>query len=245
MTATTGEFAYSPVAPALAGAQGGGGDAYGAMIDGVRDDCGLVVGAIDWVLRKVGFDLIGAIMDPIAGDFNGVSDIRSGWANASGALTDISGNYAAMEAALPGVWLGDAAEACRADLTRVAEAYGRQGEAAALIATAIENMLDATETTVQLVAECLSFIDEIVISLTPAKVLKEIATGGGGIRKCISLAEKAIDYIRKLDKLIPALLQAVAAMSSVMKGINVALAFAEIGTQAGAGGMADDVAGSA
>ena len=80
--------------------------AEGALIDSLRDDCGYVIQGIDWVTRKVGFDLIGSIFDPIAGDFGTVDAMSASWASAGTALGDISANYGSMVTALPEAWEG-------------------------------------------------------------------------------------------------------------------------------------------
>ena len=52
-----------------------------------------ILQAVDWVARKIGYDLIGAIMDPIAGDFSAVDGMRMDWQSISHGLDTIGGNY--------------------------------------------------------------------------------------------------------------------------------------------------------
>ena len=70
-----------------------------------------------------------------------------------------------------------------------------------------------------------------MLSLTAAKILKEIATFGGNIRKIVSLVRRAIDFVQDLSKLIPALLQAAAALAAVMKATNAVLKLSARGRQ--------------
>ncbi|QIK67018.1 hypothetical protein G7072_12290 [Nocardioides sp. HDW12B] len=219
--------------------------AEGALIDSLRDDCGYVIQGIDWVTRKVGFDLIGSIFDPIAGDFGTVDAMSASWASAGTALGDISENYAAMVTALPEAWEGPASSAALTHLSQVSDAHATQQEACTLISRQIQNMLEMTRTTCELIAECLSFVDEIVLSLTAAKILKEIATFGGNIRKIVSLVRRAIDFVQDLSKLIPALLKAAAGLAAVMKATNAVLKLSVVGTNYGAGNYVNETADAA
>lgn len=195
----------------------------GALIDSLRDDCGYVIQGIDWVTRKVGFDLIGSIFDPIAGDFGTVDAMSASWATAGTALGDVADNYASIVAALPEAWEGPASAAAMQHLQGVSDAHATQQEACTLISRQIQNMLEMTRTACEFIAECLSFVDEIVLSLTAAKIIKEIATFGGNIRKIVSLVRRAIDFVQDLSKLIPQLLHAAAALAAVMKATNAML----------------------
>ena len=54
-------------------------NAEGDLIDSLRNECGFILQAVDWIARKLGYDLVGAIMDPIAGDFSAVDGMRMDW----------------------------------------------------------------------------------------------------------------------------------------------------------------------
>ncbi|ROR91227.1 hypothetical protein [Nocardioides aurantiacus] len=216
--------------------------AEGELIESLRDKCGIVIGAIDWVARKVGFDLIGSIFDPIAGGFGTVDSMAASWATTGRALEDIAANYEQMVQQIPGGWTGDAAEACCANLAAVAEAHGVQGEACVLMAQQLQSMLEATRVTCELIAETLSLVDEIVLSFGVTKLLKEVVTGGATIRRVATLLMKAIDYVQDLQKLIPNLLRAAALLSSMLKALHLSFSFAAGATEYSNAQQVDEVA---
>ena len=217
-----------------------GGD--GPLIDQIRDNCGFIIQAIDWVTRKLGFDLIAAIFDPIAGDYDAVDAMAANWGVLGAALGQIGQNFEALSGATPGVWTGDASEAAVAKLGTFADGFATQAEGAELIGVAMQDMLVATKAIVEFLADLLSMVDEIVLSLTVAKVLKEIATGGAGIRKVVSLVTQAINLIKKLENVIPPLLQACACMEAMMKALDAVFLVANAGVNLNNGSKVDDLA---
>lgn len=217
-----------------------GGD--GPLIDQIRDNCGFIIQAVDWVTRKLGFDLIGAIFDPIAGDYDAVDAMAANWGVLAAGLGQIGDNFAALSGATPGVWTGDAADAAVAKLTSFADGFATQSEGAELIGVAMQDMLVATKAIVEFLADLLSMVDEIVLSLTVAKVLKEIATGGAGIRKVVGLVTQAIELIKKLENVIPPLLQACACMESMMKALDAVFLVANASVNINNGTKTDDLA---
>lgn len=217
-----------------------GGD--GPLIDQIRDNCGFIIQAIDWVTRKLGFDLIGAIFDPIAGDYDAVDAMAANWGVLAAGLGQIGSNFSALSGATPGVWTGDAADAAVAKLTSFADGFATQSEGARLIGVAMQDMLVATKAIVEFLADLLSMVDEIVLSLTVAKVLKEIATGGAGIRKVVGLVTQAIELIKKLENVIPPLLQACACMESMMKSLDAVFLVANASVNINNGTKTDDLA---
>lgn len=214
----------------------------GPLIDQIRDNCGFIIQAIDWVTRKLGFDLIGAIFDPIAGDYDAVDAMASNWGVMGSALGQIGDNFTALQDATPHVWKGEASVAAVTKLGDFAEGFATQSEAARLISTAMQDMLVATKAIVEFLADLLSMIDEIVISMTIAKIIKEIATMGGGIRKVVSLVGRAIETIKKLENVVPPLLQACAALEGMMKVLDSLFLVANVATNVNTGTRTDDLA---
>lgn len=217
-----------------------GGD--GPLIDQVRDNCGYIIQAVDWVTRKLGFDLIAAIFDPIAGDYDAVDAMAANWGVLGAGLAQIGDNFAALSGATPGVWTGDASDAAVARIATFADGFATQAEGAELIGVAMQDMLVATKAIVEFLADLLSMVDEIVLSLTVAKVIKEIATGGAGIRKVVSLVTQAINLIKKLENVIPPLLQACACLEAMMKALDAVFLVANASVNINNGTRTDDLA---
>lgn len=195
--------------------------AEGDMIDSLRSECGVILQTIDWVARKLGYDLIGAIFDPLAGDFSSVDRMRQTWQQVSAALEEVGGNYASMAAALPASWSGEAADAARTRLEGFAEGHSVQAEAAGMMSEQLGHMLLAVQELCKIVANALAIVEEIVLSISIAKWIKEIATGGSGVRRAIMFIDRAIDAIRTFNNVIPPMLKAAALIGAMMRYLNV------------------------
>lgn len=218
-------------------------DAEADMIDSIRSECGFILQAIDWIARKVGYDLIGLIMDPIAGDFSAVDAMRQDWAGISGALETIGGNYSSMSTGVPTIWTGLAAESARTRLSKMAEAHGTQAEAAGLMSMQMQNMLNAVTECCKVVAGVLAAIEEIVMMFSIAKWAKEILTMGSGIRRVITLIDKAITLIKSLTNIIPPMLKAAEVLALMFRVLNLAFMLPmSAGQQADAANHIDDTA---
>ncbi len=110
--------------------------------------------------------------------------MASNWAVLGQGLGVVQANMASMAQALPEVWGGDAAAAAQGRIVEFSEGFAVQSEGTALIAAAMQDMLVATKAVMELVAELLSLVDEVVLKVA-ASVLgwaKEIATGGASCR---------------------------------------------------------------
>lgn len=201
-------------------------DAYGKMIEDAKGNCGPILQVIDWAMKKcVGFSPIELIMKPVSGDFNGVDELKTNWQNTGLAVTAIGHNYSAIAAAVPDVWRAPAATRAKTKLEKHAEAHKRQGTACGLMSRQLGNMLKATEEVVSACCGLLGLIEEWVVTLSMAKLAKEVLTGGSGVRRAIRLINQAIDLIKSLGKLIPALSAACGTMATVLSACNVILSF--------------------
>jgi hypothetical protein len=220
------------------------GDGDGSLIDDIRDDCGYVIRGIDWVCRQLGFDLIGAIFNPIAGDYDTVGAMAANWDVLGAGLGQIGHNYQALAGAAPGVWTGEAATAACGRLSDFAEGFATQAEGAHLIAGAMQDMLAAVKAVVELLADLLSMVDDLVATLlgSALKWLKEIVSGGETVRKIVSLVRRAIDTVRSLEHVVPPLLQACALMASMMKALDAVFRVGDAALSADSGSKVDDIA---
>ena len=218
--------------------------AEGEMIDNLRSECGIILQTIDWVARKLGYDLIGAIFDPIAGDFSAVDRMRQTWQQVSAALEEVGGNYGSMATALPASWSGEAADAARGTLGEFADGHAVQAEAAGMMSEQRGHMLLAVQELCKLIANALAIVEEFVLSLSIAKWLKEIATGGSGVRRAIMFIDKAIDAIRMFNNVIPPMLKAAGLIAVMMRGLNLFMSINNAARQGEAGRRVDETAGA-
>lgn len=217
--------------------------AEGDLIDSLRSECGFILQAVDWLARKLGYDLIGAIFDPIAGDFSAIDGMRQDWQSISAALESIGGNYDAMAGGVPAIWTGDAADAAQRRLTAMGEAHGTQAEAAGLMSMQLGNMLAAVKEACKLVAGVLALLEELILSFSIAKWAKELLTMGSGIRRAITLIDRAVTFIKGLNNVIPPMLKAAGVIAVMFKALNLAFMLPmSAGQHADAGLHVDDTA---
>lgn len=217
--------------------------AEGDLIDQLRGECGFILQTVDWVARKLGYDLIGAIFDPIAGDFGAVDGMRQDWHGIAGALQEIGENYTSMADSLPAIWKGDDADAAARRLRDMAEGHGVQAEAAALMSRQLGNMLQMVTEACKLVAGVLAVLEELILSFSLAKWAKEILTMGSGVRRAISLIDRAIQFIKNLNNVIPPLMKAAGLLSTMFRSMNLAFMLpVAIGEHHDSAGHIDDTA---
>jgi hypothetical protein len=195
--------------------------AEASLIESLRGECGVILQTIDWITRQLGFDLIGAIFDPIAGDFSAVDGMRQSWQDVSAALRETGDNYTALADGVPQIWQAASADLAIARLRRMGSAHHVQAEAAALMADQLANMLSAVTEACKLVAGVLGVLEELVLSLSLAKWMKEIATMGSGVRRAISLIHRAIEFIKNLNQVIPPILKAAGILALMFKAMNL------------------------
>ena len=213
-------------------------NAEGDLIDSLRSECGFILQAVDWVARQVGYDLIETIMGPLAGDFSAVDGMRMDWQSDT-----IGSNYDSMAQHLPSVWTGDASEAAQGRIEQMGEAHHVQAEAAHLMSMQIANMLAAVKEACKLVAGVLALLEELVLSFTLAKWAKEILTMGSGIRRAITLIDRAITFIKGLNNVIPPMLKAAGVMAAMFRAMNMVFMLPmSAGQQADAANHIDDTA---
>lgn len=215
----------------------------GALVDQVRSDCGFIVRAIDWLTNKIGFDLIGTILGPLEGDYPEIDNMRANWAVLGKALGEVGQNYRALAAATPAVWTGDDAVAAAQRMGDYAAALADAEEACYLLQDAIEAMIQATQTILDVAAGALALVEEVVLTFSAAKLLKEIVKGGETIRKVIAWVRRAIDAIDDLSEVATALAKAVGAATLVLKTMDT-LFIAPMAARAAVetGLTADDIA---
>ncbi len=219
--------------------------ADGDLVEQIKANCGFVVRGINWVLEKIGINLLDALFDKLAGDFSTVSVIAEDWRRTGMAAGILADNYRAMAAAVPEVWTGDAAEALTARLEDFGDNLADASECVGMVQMAIGDMLAATKAAMEAVAGILSLIDDLCMYFAGslAKLGKEILTGGRRIREIITLARDVIRILEELADLIPALTKTAAAVSVVMRGLDFVLLGSTVKNNSDVGDQADDAAG--
>lgn len=218
-------------------------NAEGQLVDSLRSECGFILQAVDWVARKLGYDLIGAIMDPIAGDFSAVDGMRMDWQSVSQALGAVGSNYESMGHQVPAVWGGDSATAAALRLQRMGEAHRVQAEAAQMMSEQLANVMSAVREACKLVAGVLGLLEELILSFSIAKWAKEFLTFGAGVRRAVTLIDKAITFIKNLNNVIPPILKAAGMMAAMFRATNLIVMLpASIQANAQAGNHLDDTA---
>lgn len=214
----------------------------GDLVEQIKDNCGFVVRGINWVLEKIGINLLDALFDKLAGDFSTVSVMAEDWRRTGLAAGVLADNYRAMAAAIPEVWTGDAAEALTGRLEEFGDNMADASECVGMIQMAIGDMLAATKAAMEAVAGILSLIDDLCMYFAGslAKLGKEILTGGRRIREIISLARDVIRILEELADLIPALTKTAAAVSVVMRGLDFVLLGSTAKNNSDVANQADD-----
>lgn len=216
--------------------------AAGAMIDNVREECGFAIRMIDWMCRQIGFDLIGAIFNPIAGNFSGVDQVRLNLASLGATMTGVGDNYSRMAANVPSVWTGSAATAAQESLSELAAAHAQQGEGLGMMSRQVGNMLTATEEIVKLIATIIGTLADELLSIGVVKFLELIVAGWAKIQRYVRLIERAIDLVRSLSDLIPALVSAAKALGTMLTAMKAVMMATAVGSHMRAGGLIDETA---
>lgn len=216
--------------------------AAGDMIDNVRDECGLLIRGIDWVCRQLGFDLVGAIFNPIAGNFSGADEVRMNLASLGVSMTSLGQNYTNMSASVPQVWEGAAASRSQRTLAEMGEQQAIQGEALGMMSRQVGNMLVATEEVVKVVASTLGMLADELLSVPITKLAEWILTGAQKVRRWISQIRSIIRLIDTLADLIPPMLTAARALNLILETFAKVMNVAAIGSHMYAGNMIEETA---
>ena len=87
---------------AVGGGRPGGG--LGQYIEGLKDQCGLLISSIDWAVDQLtGWSLLEALFKPIAGDFDALASMQKAWGNVGTSLGAVGDNYRGMLYAALGI----------------------------------------------------------------------------------------------------------------------------------------------
>ena len=234
---TTVSEAYDASSRVRTGAAPAG--TMGEYIDGLKDDCGLIIGSILSIVENLtGYDLLEELLKPIAGDFNMISSMQLGWGEVSAACDAVGANYADLATQLPPGFEGLTETAAASLMGRIAEAHDGQREAADLIGVQMDNMIQVSQATAECVCAALQFIDSVIQEvLMDAAVpvfgwAKGAVTAPGKIRKVIKLISDGKDAIQNLIRCVKACVTALKYLNAMLDTANLTLKFINAGGDA-------------
>lgn len=220
---------YDPRSVLLPNPEAGMGD----FIDQLREDCGYIIRAIDWIARKVlGVDLIMELIEPISGDFRTIESMRMGWLNVQASLQAVGDNYDGLSSQVPAVWEGAASAAATDRLRSVSAQHRDQAEGSGLIAEQMGHIVEVSKATAETVAAGLRFINDILTEIAIDAALpvvgwaKAVATAGPKIRRCWQLINQGLSAIQRLIDLVKTATTVLKWANAGLASLNLALGFA-------------------
>jgi hypothetical protein len=165
------------------------GDAYGSI--------GGELGDIDSLWRMVtGWSLIEKVLEPVAGDWGRLFELRDVWNNLGAALTDVTDNLNNGDYTLEPHWQGNAASAFDAYMAGLTLAVLSEQEMASFYAKKLDDLGSLAEDTTRIV---LSFLGLVVQSLGPREA--EYVIPGWGQYKLYKDVKKLINTARDVLEL--------------------------------------------
>lgn len=220
----------------------------GAFVDGLRDECGLLIGGVLEVVRVLtGHDLLAELLDELAGDMGAVSSMRAGWLHAAAALGGVEENYRGLAAQLPAVWQGESAAAAGGLVGRAADVQDRQREAALLVAEQLDHVVAVSRATAELVCVVLQFLDGLVQELLlsaaagPLGWAKAAASTPGRVHRMVVLIGRGLDAVEELRRVAALAAGLVARVRLLVEVVGVAADAGEAGAHTAAALRVDDV----
>lgn len=213
-------------------------------IERLKAECGYVLRSVDWCLELCGVSLLDAFFDKLGGDLATVGTIAEEWRRTGLAARVLADNYRAMAAAVPQVWLGDAAEAVAARWEEFATNLDDTAECVEVTHLAVEDMLAAVRSALEVLALVLSLVDEVVVGFagSAGKVLSELATGGRRVRRIIRLGREAFEVLDALADLVPGLVRLGALTSATLTALDYSVLLLDVDVNADNARRADEVA---
>lgn len=223
----------------------------GAFVDGLRDDCGLLIGGVLEVVRRLtGRDLLVELLEPLAGDMDAVSSMRQGWQELAAATGAVGENYRALAHQVPGVWEGLSADAAAALAERMAAAHDEQREAAALVAEQLGHVVAVSQATAEVVCAALEFLDGLVQELLldaaagPLGWTKAAATSPRMVARMVRLVDQGREAISDLLRAAELAVAALRRVEALLDALAALASLVETGAHAGAAEGMAEVAGA-
>ncbi len=212
-------------------------------VERLKAECGYVLRSVDWCLELCGVSLLDAFFDKVGGDLATVGVVAEEWRRTGLAARLLADNYRTMAAAVPQVWAGDAADAVAQRWGEFAANLDATAECVEVTHLAVEDMLAATRSALEVIALLLSLVDEVVVGFagSAGKVLSELATGGHRVRRIIRLAREAFAVLDALADLVPGLVRLGAITSATLTALDYSVLVTDAHVSAGNAHRADEV----
>lgn len=217
----------------------------GPLIEGLKSELGGFIGGINFVLSKLGYDLMGKLLEPVAGSFQDADKVRGNLDVLGGCSRAVGVNYAEIAAGVKTSWVAPSATKATNAFTKTSRACERQGDGLSLMSRQVGNFITATYEGVKLVVSIIGTIVDEVVGVPVAKILGWIIKGASKIKKWINLIKRAIKLIDKLKDIIPPLLAAARALSRMALAFETLMRSVAIGAHTGAGNNVDNTAEAA
>jgi hypothetical protein len=217
----------------------------GPLIEGLKSELGSFIGGINWALEKLGFNLMDAILGPIAGSFADADELRGNLDRLGGCSRAVGVNYTEIGNGVDHSWRAPAATRATSVFHKTSRACERQGDALTMVSRQVGNFITATYEGVKLVVGIIGLVVDELIGVPLAKLLGWILKGAAKIKRWISLIRRAIEYIDKLKDIVPPLLTAARAFSRMAIAFKLLMSTLAIGASAAAGNNADNTADAA
>lgn len=180
----------------------------------LRWRAGPLLGGLDWLLEQlVGVSAIRSLVEPIAGDWVGLSAGKMAWAQAQGATEGIGLNFEA--AANPPGWTGEAAAAYSERVQQIAEDFRQYGEGCEAMAEVTGALVELAQATAEAIAGILGFLGDWLTRALAELSVPVIGWAVGVIDGVISSAE-AIKRINEGIRLIQRVVDFVERFRSVI-----------------------------
>lgn len=214
----------------------------GPLIEGLKSELGGFIGGLNWVLSKLGYDLMGKLLEPVAGSFRDADKVRGNLDVLGGCSRAVGVNYAEIAAGVKTSWVAPSATKATNAFTKTSKACERQGDGLSLMSRQVGNFITATYEGVKLVVSIIGTIVDEVVGVPVAKLLGWIIKGASKIKKWIKLIKRAIELIDKLKDIVPPLLAAARALSRMALAFETLMRGVAVGAHAGAGNNIDNTA---
>lgn len=173
-----------------------------------------------------GRDLFVELLEPIAGDFDAVSAMQSGWHHLSEAAAGVQRTWADLDGSLQPHWQGAAADRAAVALGDSMKSQARQSRACALIGDQLGHVVDVARSTTQTVCAVLRFIDSLIqeyvldAALGPLGAAKALVQAKGKVQRLITLINRAVDAVNGL-------IRAVTELTAALRALDLLLSIAK------------------
>lgn len=220
----------------------------GRYVDGLRDECGLVISRVLTAVRVLtGRDLLRELLEPLAGDIEGISTMQDGWRRLAAASEAVAANWDGLDAQLAPVWTGRAADRAHLALRAEAARAARQAEASALVADQLGHLVEVARSTAETVCAALEFLDACVQDLVlsaggPVGWARAAAKAPGKVQRIVSLVQRAVEALEGLRRAVRACLRVLALVEASLDGATTVLGAANDVGHAVAAAWVDETA---